>query len=82
MKKLIKVVKRSAGSERLVKVPIVRNRWSKVIRSWVVELRQKEQELLPAFDSLFKKEVRRIDTPDQDVTEICLPDAVGVKAVD
>jgi hypothetical protein len=82
MKKLVKVVKavkrnQASDSER-TKVPVVRNRWSKVIRSWVVELRQKEQELLPAFESLFKKEVRKKEPQ----AETCLPETVGVKAVD
>ncbi|HEU5239154.1 MAG TPA: hypothetical protein VFU37_18640 [Pyrinomonadaceae bacterium] len=31
------------------------NRWSKAVRSWVIEFREREHnESLPSFDSLFK----------------------------
>ncbi len=64
--KSVKLIKKnqSAGSELLAKVAFVgsRNKWSKTIRSWIEEFRQRDQhESLPTFDSLFKDELSNTD---------------------
>ena len=39
----------------MVELPLGPNRWSKSVRSWVVEFQGRDDnESLPAFDSLFK----------------------------
>lgn len=58
MKKSVKIVKRSQSvvSSAQFNVPVIQDGWTKVIRSWVVESQDRNQERLRAFDSLFKKE--------------------------
>ena len=79
MKKSVRVVKRSkrSGSEREVKVPLVRNKLSKSIQSWVVEFRKKEQEQLPGFDSLFTDKV-----PSVEIKNACLPKSGKRETID
>jgi len=79
MKKSVRVVKRSkrSGSERETKVPLVRNKLSKSIQSWVVEYRKKEQEQLPGFDSLFTDNV-----PNVEIKNAALPKSRKREAID
>jgi hypothetical protein len=53
--KLIKRHKRVPRRGPKIEVAVGPNKWSKSVRSWVVEFQEKDrEEVLPAFDSLFK----------------------------
>ena len=59
MKTLVKLIKRQERiplrTRAMVPLAAGPNRWSKSVRSWVVEFQQRDRsESLPAFDSLFK----------------------------
>lgn len=49
----------------MVELPLGPNRWSKSVRSWVVEFQGRDDnESLPAFDSLFKDPLLRPEDTD------------------
>jgi hypothetical protein len=63
--KLIKRHERVPRGAAMVELPLGPNRWSKSVRSWVVEFQGRdENESLPAFDSLFKDPLLRPEDTD------------------
>jgi hypothetical protein len=58
-KGLVKHIKRRERSRRsprpAIKIEVGPNKWSKSVRSWIVEFQERDRdESQPAFDSLFK----------------------------
>jgi hypothetical protein len=55
----VKLIKSGQGTRiRLRAASTGPNRWSRAVRSWVVEFQERDRhETLPAFDSLFKDDL-------------------------
>jgi hypothetical protein len=53
--KRIKRAERKQPGREIAVAAINPNRWSTTVRSWIIEFQERDRdELLPAFDSLFK----------------------------
>ena len=79
MKKLVKLVKKNQGGGSELAPRVVRatgqNSWSKVIQSWVVEFRQRDEtELLPPFAQLFDAEPSNTENPSEGTAGNCPPE--------